>query len=146
MEHTQILQMAIAFLLGIIIAMLLLKIFEKVKIIRRNSTRITTRWNLMDIKGTSPLLIVAEKIEGEVPHDCLIVLRRKEGIKINPKSNTEIRINENVNSNFAVGDLSALIFSSYIKEGIFAIWTADRDIILRLKAEFNKLWESAEKV
>lgn len=144
MDSTQVLQIIIAFLFGIIITMLLLHAFEKTKIIRKNSTRITTRWQLMDIKGTSPLLIVAEKIEGETPHDCLIVLKTKDGIKLNPKSNTQIRINKNANSNFAVGDLSALIFTSYIREGNFAVWTADRDIILRLRAEFNKLWESSE--
>jgi hypothetical protein len=84
------------------------------------------------------LLVVAEGIrEVTLPEDSMVVCREAvAGLK-------NLRVHENVQNNFAVGTDRALIFSSQIQPGVFAIWTTNTKIIKRLTAEFNKLWYGA---
>ncbi len=102
------------------------------------SVRITTQWALSDL-GSSPLYIVCEKISDiDLPKNVAIISKERfpEYEKFNSK------IIPTVNTNFAVSEDRALIFSTSIKPNIFAVWTSNAKIISRLIAEFNRLWYS----
>ncbi|MDI6707758.1 MAG: hypothetical protein QME47_01525 [Candidatus Thermoplasmatota archaeon] len=126
---------------GIMATLLMVEIGLKKILPWGETSRLTSIWSLEDIKGTKPLAFVAEDIEGvEIPKGSLVVVK---GDKIPYSKDSRIAKNPAVNTNFAVGEDRALIFSGVPRYGTLAVWTTNPKIIARLGSEFNRLWSES---
>lgn len=138
------LSVGIGVIIGVIITFFVVEIGMRKIFPWSESSRLTSVWDLNEIKGIKPLLIVCENIEQavEFPKESNIVLKNKETATLIKHKN--VVVNQNVNANFVIGEDRALIFSGYIKKDAFVIWTSNEKIITRLSAEFNKLWREGK--
>jgi hypothetical protein len=138
-----LLSVGIGAIIGIIVTMLMVEIGMKKVLPWSETSRLTSIWSLEDIKGSKPLLIVAENIEDlEIPEGSLVAL--KEDKKFHYKSKVLVKTNLSINTNFVVGEDRALIFSSWLKPGIPVIWSTNPKIIARLTSDFNRYWSEAK--
>ena len=138
------LSVGIGVIIGVIITFFVVEIGMRKIFPWSESSRLTSVWDLNEIKGIKPLLIVCENIEQavEFPKESNIVLKNRETATLIKHKN--VVVNQNVNANFVIGEDRALIFSGYIKKDAFVIWTSNEKIITRLSAEFNKLWREGK--
>ncbi|MDI6917262.1 MAG: hypothetical protein QMC80_05645 [Thermoplasmatales archaeon] len=134
-----LLSIGLGVLIGIIVTAFMVEIGMRKILPWGVTSRLTSVWNLNEIKGNKQLLIVAEKIENvEIPKDSRVVVKQKEGTA--RIKGSEVVVNLNVHSNFAVGADRALIFTSSIHPDAFTVWTTNEKMISRLTSEFNRLW------
>ncbi|MEW6070132.1 MAG: hypothetical protein AB1485_05895 [Candidatus Thermoplasmatota archaeon] len=136
------LSLGVGAFVGIVAVVLMVEIGMRKILPWSETSRLTSIWNLEDIKGVKPLAIAAESIEGlEIPKGSLVVIK---GDKIPYLRDLRIVKNPAVSTNFAIGEDRALIFSGTPKQGTLAIWTANPKIIARLTSEFNRLWSEGK--
>lgn len=129
----------IGLLIGIIVTALMVEIGMRKILPWGVTSRLTSVWDLNEIKGKTPLLVVAEKIDNiEIPRTSRVVVKQREGTSL--LKGAEVVVNPDVHSNFAIGVDRALIFTSSIHPDAFTVWTTNEKIIRRLTSEFNRLW------
>ncbi len=133
------LSIGIGVLIGIIVTALMVEIGMRKILPWGVTSRLTSVWDLNEIKGNKTLLVVAEKIENvEIPKNSRVVVKQREGTAL--LKGAEVVVNPDAHSNFAVGADRALIFTSSIHPNAFTVWTTNERMIRRLTSEFNKLW------
>lgn len=134
-----LLSIGLGVLIGIVVTAFMVEIGMRKILPWGVTSRLTSSWNLNEIKDNKTLLIMAEKIENvEIPKNSRVVVKQREGIAL--LKGAEVVVNQDVHSNFAVGSDRALIFTSSIHPDAFTVWTTNEKMIRRLTSEFNRLW------
>jgi len=129
----------ISFIAGLVVGIVAVSIaveFAWRKSLPEKTCKIIKNWRLSELK--SPL-IVAEKLEMEIPDDAKAVVATPSPYAKNARENADAI------HNFAVGLNKAFIFSGKIMDGQIAIVTSDEDIIKELKEKFYELWRKKEE-
>ncbi|MBU4256579.1 MAG: hypothetical protein KKB04_04910 [Candidatus Thermoplasmatota archaeon] len=134
-----LLSIGLGVLIGIVVTAFMVEIGMRKILPWGVTSRLTSSWNLNEIKDNKTLLIMAEKIENvEIPKNSRVIVKQREGTAL--LKGAEVVVNQDVHSNFAVGSDRALIFTSSIHPNAFTVWTTNEKMIRRLTSEFNRLW------
>lgn len=136
-----LLSAGIGALVGIVVVLLMVELGMKKILPWAETSRLTSVWDLNDLKGTKPLMVVAENIEGlALPRDSLVVVKEEKALPRGMRAGA----NPRVNSNFVVGEDRALIFTSSLRPNVPVIWTTNDKIIAKLISEFNRFWSEVK--
>ncbi|MBA3044165.1 hypothetical protein FP804_03410 [archaeon] len=134
-----LLSIGLGVLIGIVVTAFMVEIGMRKILPWSVTSRLTSSWNLNEIKDNKTLLIMAEKIENvEIPKNSRVIVKQREGVAL--LKGAEVVVNQDMHSNFAVGSDRALIFTSSIHPDAFTVWTTNEKMIRRLTSEFNRLW------
>lgn len=141
----EIAQIGIGFALGVLVTIIVVELgFRKISP-RQETSRLTTIWSLDEIKGLSPVRIVAEEIRDvSVPPNSTLVLKSADGLE--GRRDLKIRINKAVNTNFAFCGDRALIFTKGISPKVPVVWTVNPTMLSFLRSEFTRLWKEGNAV
>lgn len=109
-------------------------------------SKITSAWNLGEVSGVDPPMIMSEDLQDvRVPDGARVLVRAGEArLKSGVLRHGEVRMHPDVRVNFALGDRKALVFSGTVHPEAMAVSTAQDTILTRLKSEFDRLWDEAE--
>ncbi len=138
-DKMDLLSIGLGILIGIVVTAFMVEIGMRKILPWGVTSRLTSVWNLNEIKDDKTLLIAAEKIENvEIPKNSRVVVKQREGVAL--LKGTEVVVNPSVHLNFAVGPDRALMFMSSIHPNALTVWTTNEKMVRRLTSEFNRLW------
>lgn len=144
--QSNILWIAAGFLLGATAAWMLVTLaFKK----NRNpeETKLTAVWGFDELSRTGPPRIAASRVEGmRLPKGAKVMVPRGAigALPASVLAECEVRMHEDVRSNFAVGEGRALMFTNHVHPKTWVVWTRDAIMVQRLASEFARLWRTAE--
>ncbi|HVL47990.1 MAG TPA: hypothetical protein VM889_05495 [Candidatus Thermoplasmatota archaeon] len=121
-----------------------------VRKVRSAPLRVSPLWGVDDVRspGAAPPRIMTEYIgEGVAIPDGARILVPKTSLATVPPdvlARAEVRTHAEVHTNVVIGDDRVLVVSGALRPKTWAASTLDEAAVARLKAEFQRLWESAE--
>lgn len=109
-------------------------------------SKITSAWNLGEVSGVDPPMIMAQDVDGvRVPDGARVLVQAGNAtLSSGVLRHGDVRMHPEVGVNFALGDQKALVFSGTLHPEAMAVSTAQDTILTRLKSEFDRLWDEAE--
>lgn len=109
------------------------------------STKVASHWALSEVSRGVPPALMVERLEGlPVPRGAKVLVPDANAVPYDVLRSCDVRVNPDVNQNYAVGRDVALVFSSHVHPKAHAVYTREDAAVRKLQAEFQRVWMQAE--
>lgn len=139
-----LLWLSVGFIVGVAATAFALEVaFRRVRNDERAS--LTKDWNLREMTGDEgPPSIVTTSLEGiDVPEGSRVLVAPGAKLPSKIARTCEIRLHDDANGNFVVGNGKAVLCTGPVQAGTLALETVHPSLVSRLERSFDSLWVQA---
>jgi len=137
-----VISLIIGFIIGVVLVGLAIELGSKKTTQVTSASKRAKNWSLSEI--SNPKIMAEYLSDIEIPKNSKVIVKTYKNKEL--LAGIDAKEHKGIKGNFIVGDDRALILSGPIREDEIGFWTVEKEIVEKLKQEFDEKWTEGEKM
>ncbi len=137
-----IISLIIGFIIGVVLVGLAIEIGSKKTTPVTSASKKAKNWSISEI--SNPKIMAEYLSDVEIPKNSKIIVKTYKNKEM--LAGIDVKEHKGIKGNFIVGDDRALILSGPVRKDEIGFWTVEKEIVEKLKQEFDEKWTEGEKM
>jgi len=137
-----VISLIIGFIIGVVLVGLAIELGSKKATQVTSASKRAKSWSISEI--SNPKIMAEYLSDIEIPKNSKVIVNTYKNKKL--LTGIDVREHKGIKGNYIVGDDRALILSGPIRKDEIAFWTVEKEIVEKLKQEFDQMWTEGEKM
>jgi hypothetical protein len=137
-----VISLIIGFIIGVVLVGLAIELGSKKATQVTSASKRAKSWNISEI--SNPKIMAEYLSDIEIPKNSKVIVNTYKNKDM--LAGIDVREHKGIKGNFIVGDDRALILSGPVRKDETAFWTVEKEIVEKLKQEFDQMWTQGEKM
>ena len=137
-----IISLIIGFIIGVVLVGLAIEIGSKKTNPVTSASKKAKTWSISEI--SNPKIMAEYLSDVEIPKNSKVIVNTYKNKDM--LAGIDVKEHKGIKGNFIVGDDRALILSGPVRKDEIGFWTVEKEIVEKLKQEFDEKWTEGEKM